>query len=292
MRGGSRRQRLGLYPTNPDTSPFVRAPESSRLRRRSGKGSGSDSSSRRYQSGGVIEPHATGRVLWKTGDEMRSAITPGRRLAVLACLLQLAACAIPARPTPPRTGPLTTTLYVIDRGWHTDIGLSADDVTGVLLPLKQRFPGARYLTFGFGEREFLTAREVTVGETLRALLPSRSAMLITTLRASPEAALGPGNVVSLRVTPDGLARLEYTLWHGIERTPADQPVSLGAGPYAGSEFFAALGTYDAFNTCNTWTATMLATAGLPVSAGGVLFAYQVMDQARAVARQQSSINER
>jgi uncharacterized protein (TIGR02117 family) len=223
---------------------------------------------------------------------MRLGIALDCRLAFLACLLQLAACEVPAQPTAPgSTTPLTATLYVIDRGWHTDIGLPADEITGDLVALEKRFPGVRYLTFGFGEREFLTSREVTLGETLRALLPSRSAMLVTALRASPEAAMGPGNVVTLRITADGLARLEYTLWHGIERTPADQPVSLGPGPYAGSEFFAALGTYDAFDTCNTWTATMLATAGLPVSASGIIFSHQVMDQARRVARQQSSVDE-
>ncbi len=187
---------------------------------------------------------------------------------------------------------MTATLYVIDRGWHTDIGLQADEITGALVALKDRFPGARYLTLGFGERAFLTSRHVTVGTTLRALLPSRSAMLVTALRASPDAAFGPDNVVTLRITADGLARLEYTLWHGLERTPLGQPASLGPGPYAGSEFYAALGTYDAFDTCNTWTATMLTTAGLPVSASGVIFSHQVMDQARAMARQQSLIGER
>lgn len=224
---------------------------------------------------------------------MRLGTCPVCRLAFLACLLQLAACAVPAQPTAPRAaGSLTATLYVIDRGWHTDIGLRTDEITGDLVALKNNFPGARYLTLGFGEREYLTSREVTVGETLRALLPSRSAMLVTALQASPEAAFGPGNVVMLRVTSDGLARLEYTLWAGIERTPAGQPLSLGPGPYAGSEFYAALGTYDAFDTCNTWTATMLATAGLPVSTTGVIFSRQVLDQARSVAQQQSPLGKR
>ena len=224
---------------------------------------------------------------------MRFGIALDGRSVCLVCLVLLAACATPARPiTPPSAGPLTATLYVIDRGWHTDIGLPADAITGALAALRTRFPGARYLTFGFGEREFLTSRQVTLGQTLRALLPSRSAMLVTAMSTAPDTALGPGNVVALRITADGLARLEYALWHGIERTSADQPVSLGPGPYAGSEFYAALGTYDVFDTCNTWTATMLATAGLPVSAGGIMFAHQVMDQARMVARQQSSVDER
>lgn len=181
---------------------------------------------------------------------------------------------------------------MIDRGWHTDIGLPVSEITGPPIALGNGFPGVRYLTLGFGERAFMTSHEVTVGETLRALLPSRSAMLVTALQAPPEAAFGAGNVVALHITAKGLARLENTLWYGLERTPEGQPVSLGPGPYPGSEFYAALGTYDAFDTCNTWTATMLATAGLPVSASGVMFSHQVMDQARTVARQQSSVSDR
>jgi uncharacterized protein (TIGR02117 family) len=224
---------------------------------------------------------------------MRFGIASAGRAVVPACLLLLAACALPGRPPAPRTaGPLTATLYVIDRGWHTDIGLPTSEITGPLAALENGFPGVRYLTLGFGEREFLTSREVTVGETLRALLPSRSAMLITALRAPPEAAFGSANVVALHIATDGLMRLEYTLWHGVERTTVDQPVSLGPGPYVGSEYYAALGTYDAFDTCNTWTATMLMAAGLPVSSGGVMFSGQVMDQARAVARQQSLVAHR
>jgi uncharacterized protein (TIGR02117 family) len=222
---------------------------------------------------------------------MRLAIAIAHRPTVLACLL-LATCAIPVRPPAPGTaGPRPATLYVIDRGWHTDIGLPTGEITGSLATLESGFPGLHYLTLGFGEREFLTSRQVTVGETLRALLPSRSALLVTALRASPEAAFGAGNVVTLHITVDGLMRLEYALWHGVERTPAGQPVSLGPGPYVGSEFYAALGTYDAFDTCNTWTATMLTTAGLPVSARGVIFSGQVMGQARAVARHQSSAGD-
>lgn len=224
---------------------------------------------------------------------MRSGVAQACRWVFLASLLLCAACTAPARlSATPDTAPLTATLFVIDRGWHTDIGLRADDITGALVALKNRFPGARYLSLGFGERAYITSRQVTVGTTLRALLPSESALLVSALRTSPQTAFGAGNVVTLRVTPGGLARLEYRLWQEFERTPADTPVSLGPGPYAGSEFFAALGTYDAFHTCNTWTATILATAGLPVSASGVIFAHQILNQARAVARRQSAANER
>ncbi|HEY1934363.1 MAG TPA: DUF2459 domain-containing protein [Acetobacteraceae bacterium] len=211
-----------------------------------------------------------------------------RRWPGLLLLLLLAAgCATPAPPPPPAPGPLTAIVYVIDRGWHTDIGLPADEITGPLAALEQGFPGVRYLTVGFGERAFLTAREVTVGETLRALLPSRSALLVTALRAPPDAAFGANDVVALHVSADGLARLQAALWQAVQRTPGGAPARLADGPYVGSEFYAAMGTYDAFDTCNTWTATMLAAAGLPVSAGGVMFSGQVMRQVRRVAKQQA-----
>jgi uncharacterized protein (TIGR02117 family) len=207
----------------------------------------------------------------------------------LGLVLLLAGCAARSLPpAAPATGKLAATIFVIDRGWHTDIGLPANEISGPLAALEQGFPGVRYLTLGFGEREFLTSRQVTVGETLRALLPSRSALLVTALRAPPEAAFGVADVVTLHVSADGLARLEAALWQAVERAADGEPVRLGDGPYLGSEFYAARGTYDAFDTCNTWTATMLATASLPVSADGVMFAGQVMRQARRVAQQQAA----
>jgi hypothetical protein len=43
-------------------------------------------------------------------------------------------------------------------------------------------------------------------------------------------------------------------------------------------FYAATGTYDLSHTCNTWTAEALRAAGAPVSAAGVVFAGQLLDQ--------------
>lgn len=50
-------------------------------------------------------------------------------------------------------------VYVIDRGWHTEIGLPATALDGRLAALAADFPGARFLTFGFGDRHYLLARD-------------------------------------------------------------------------------------------------------------------------------------
>lgn len=180
-------------------------------------------------------------------------------------------------------GPAIATVYLVDRGWHTDIGLAADDVRGPSAAVKQPFPGVRYLTFGFGERAFYASRHTDLFTMLAALLPSQAAVLVTGLRATPAEAFGQDHVVPLPLTAAGLSRLDAFLWSYLRKGPSDRAQLLAPGPYPGSLFYASSGTYDASFTCNTWTAEGLHAAGLPINAAGVVFAGQVMDRARALA---------
>jgi uncharacterized protein (TIGR02117 family) len=200
-------------------------------------------------------------------------------LALSACI----ATGPVARPDPADDA----VVFVIERGWHSDIGLPADEIEGPLARLKQSLPGLRVLTFGFGERAYLLADDVTLGGMLSALLPSRSALLMTALRASPQAAFGADDVVMLHVSRAGLVRLRARLWQSFERSADGRPVVIRAGPYPGGVFYAGTDTYDALNTCNTWTATLLREAGLPVPTAGVVLVGQVMSVARAIAARQT-----
>ncbi|HVC62477.1 MAG TPA: DUF2459 domain-containing protein [Acetobacteraceae bacterium] len=200
-------------------------------------------------------------------------MTCGTAWVWLAFAVSLCACSVAVQPAARRASPGDATIYVIERGWHSDIGLPAGEITGPLAGLEQRFPGVCFLTFGFGERQFLLARRETLGGMLSALLPSRSALLLTVL---------------LRVSRDGLARIEAAIWRELDTSPDGAPVPLAGGPCSGSVFYAARGTYDALDTCNTWTAEMLRAGGLPVPGSGVLFVGQVMRMARAIAAQQAS----
>ncbi len=160
------------------------------------------------------------------------------------------------------------------------------EITKPLASLETRFPGVRFLTFGFGERQFLVGRKPGLLTMLRALLPSRSALLMTALRATPQQAFGGRNVVALRVSHAGLNQLQARLWQMFETQGTSQPVPLAPGPYIGSTFYPARPIYNGFYTCNTWTAETLRSAGLPMPAG-VLFAGQVMGMARWVNEQQA-----
>jgi uncharacterized protein (TIGR02117 family) len=210
-----------------------------------------------------------------------------RRWLVFACLalaLVATACSAPQSVAPQGDA----VVYAIGRGWHTDIGLPVEEIAGPLASLENAYPGVRFLTFGFGERQFLIDRKETFGAMLAALLPSQSALLMTALQSTPEAAFGESNVVVLHVSRAGLDRIEASIWHEFELSPVGKVIWLAEGPYEGSSFYAARHTYYGLYTCNTWTASTLREGGLPVSATGVLFAGQLMGVARWVGARQAA----
>ena len=66
-------------------------------------------------------------------------------------------------------------------------------------------------------------------------------------------------------------RIADAIWQVAGEDADGTAVRLADGPYPGSVFYAGSETYDAFHTCNTWTAPLLHDAGFPVNAR-VLFA--------------------
>ena len=206
---------------------------------------------------------------------MKTAMIAGAIAALLA------ACTVPSKPMPPVPEDAER-VYVIDRGWHTDIGLPVAELGGKLALIAGDFPGAETLTIGFGDRTYLLDRTTNFLDMIRALLPGRAAMLVTGLRAPPEAAFGAQNVVTLAIGQQQLAALEAYLVRYFATDRAGKPLRLADGPYPGSLFFASEATYDALHTCNTWTAEALRAGGFPVSTTLVIFAHQVMTEARGL----------
>jgi len=211
-----------------------------------------------------------------------------RWLAHATCLLclALASCAPPLPPAPPAeltAGPKTETIYLIERGWHTDIGLQAVQAGDTLGELRTTFPGVHTLVIGLGERAYLLHREHDLGDILAALAPGPGALLVTALRDTPQTAFPADDVVVLQVSARGLARLIDFMTGSFERPPDGALHAIADGPYPGSLFYASARTYSAGYTCNTWTAEALQTAGLPIRVAGVVFADEVTDQARRIA---------
>jgi uncharacterized protein (TIGR02117 family) len=205
------------------------------------------------------------------------------RVAALLLLALLSGCASVSPDAVVPDGPAR--IYVVGRGWHTDIGLPVDEVSGPLASLESGLPGVRFMVFGFGERAYYMERDAGSGDMLTALFPSKSAILLTALRASPNEAFADHRVVTLRLTQAGVDRIAAEVWQSLEKRDG-AAVRLADGPYPGSVFYASDETYDGLYTCNTWTAHLLRDAGFPVDTH-VVFADQVIRQAAQVAAMQS-----
>jgi hypothetical protein len=177
-------------------------------------------------------------------------------------------------------------LYVVDRGWHTEIGLATDEIAGPLAAIADTLPGARYLTFGFGDHHYLMRRETDFLDMLRATLPGEGAMLVTGLRTPLLQAFGDGAVIPLRLSRTGLQGVSNFLWDSFDKDRNGTPIRLADGPYPGSVFYAAAAGYDGLHTCNTWVAEGLQAGGLPIVSVGVVLAGQLTNQARALSRRQ------
>ncbi len=204
----------------------------------------------------------------------------GAAVAALAALAALGAgAAAPAQSALP-SATAAQTIYVIVGGWHTELDLPTASIDPPLTALMPRFPRARSLVFGWGARGFYMARHPGFEALLRAGAPGPAVMLVVPLATTPAAFAGAGNVIPLAISSGGGARLSRFLWDGLAANRQRIPRDLGAGPYPQSVFYAATGTYDLSHTCNTWTAEALHVAGLPVTAAGVVFAGQLLDQLR------------
>ncbi len=175
-------------------------------------------------------------------------------------------------------------IYLIDGGWHTELGIGSPAISGPLATLKSGFPKAKYLVFGWGAHDYYMAQNPGIAELLRAVVSGPAVMLVVPLEISPQIFAGATNTFALPISRDGVERLSELLWNDLAKDEEGVPRRVGAGPFPQSFFYASTKTYDLTHTCNTWTAVALRVAGLPVSEAGVVVAGQVLNQVRPLAQ--------
>jgi hypothetical protein len=176
----------------------------------------------------------------------------------------------------------TSQVYVIRHSWHIDVGFATPELQQPLRPLLGEFPTARYLQFGFGDRHYLLMRHRGSGSLVGALWPGPALVLMTGLRATPEEAFGAPHVIPLPVTAEQSRRIQSFIWKTLSSSGAATPDPVAE--YSGSVFYAAIPTYSAVHTCNTWAAEALYAGALPVDSVGVEFSGQVWRQVQRIVQ--------
>lgn len=205
---------------------------------------------------------------------------PRGRIAAICVAWLLTVHAAASAATTPGTAAHSEVIFVVAGGWHTELAVPTKLIDGPLASLMRGLAGVPYVIFGWGARDYYMAHNPGIADLLRATTPGPAVMLVIPLAVSPVAYAGAANVFPVSVSPAGVERLQRFLWGSLAKDRGGAPYEAGAGPYPQSVFYAATGRYDLSDTCNTWTAEALNAAGAPVTAAGVVFAGQLLDQLR------------
>jgi uncharacterized protein (TIGR02117 family) len=229
----------------------------------------------------IKQPAATCRHFKVILDEAEAPLLRPlmRGLAVAGCAACLAACGgVP--PAPMNQGPAEHLIHVISNGWHTGLVLARDDVPPGRIPEAADVPDARYLEFGWGDREYYPSPRPTIGMALGAALTPSPAVIHLAGRDAPPQPSAPGiEVLAVPVRAAGLDRLTAHLDAAFDRPAGGRAASIAPGLYPDSHFYPAHGKFHLFNTCNTWIAHKLAAAGVPLSTD-VMTADELMQRLR------------
>lgn len=173
------------------------------------------------------------------------------------------------------------TVMVASNGWHTGLVITRADLRTDAIPEFSDFaPEFAWFEIGWGDAEYYPARDPSLGMALRAMIDGPAVMHVAALRAPHEQVFPTAERVRLRFTRTAFESLVSFVSASFGRDGRGRAASSGPGLYPFSLFYPATGTFNAFNTCNTWTARALESAGVPLPAGGIQRAEDLMSRIR------------
>ncbi|GMV44893.1 MAG: hypothetical protein AMXMBFR66_02910 [Pseudomonadota bacterium] len=239
------------------------------------------------------------------------------RAALLALALVGTGCAMPQHAPGPAFAAHAPAhrIHVVFHGWHSGIAVRAADVPAHEWPARRDLPQAEFLEVGWGNRAYYMAAEPSLWLGLRALLwPAPGVLHVAAFDGPPERAFPGAGIIELALTAPGFDALVATVRDshahaGLPRdqvpeaggrspsgahgaAPADRPGQgtepgadavewpppLGPGLYGASRFYASRERFHLFRTCNVWTASVLAVAGVPMRPATALTAEALFAQ--------------
>lgn len=193
-------------------------------------------------------------------------------------------------------GPKAHVAYVVSNGWHAGVVVPAGRINALLPELKKRFEktnatsgdtarAVNYYEIGWGDRGFYEAKEITTLMTVQAMFNSPGSVMHVVAVHNPLRAFGKSQVIKFCLNEAQLASLEKFIVSSFATNTAGHIISRRPGLYGDSQFFEASGTYHFLNSCNTWAAKALRSAGFDIKPTFKLFANQVMNNIDAPACQ-------
>ena len=168
-------------------------------------------------------------------------------------------------------------VYVVNHGWHTGFVVHASEIQKEIPELTQRFGNAPYIEFGWGDKEFYQANEITPDITLKAIfLPTESVLHAVAVSSEADKYFKHSEVHKFCLEDLELKSLVDFISNSFYRDESGSILKLNHGIYGDSQFYKAKGNFHIFNTCNKWTAKGLESTGMKISTTFKLTAGSIM----------------
>ncbi|WP_250657531.1 TIGR02117 family protein [Alkalimarinus coralli] len=167
---------------------------------------------------------------------------------------------------------------IVNHGWHTGFVVPGEAIKNSVPQLKNRFADAEYVEFGWGDKGFYQAKEITFGLAVQALFwSSESVIHVVSVPGDVQDYFSNSNIECFCLNNGDFASLLAFISNSFLRNEAGEVVPQEAGLYGDSQFYAGIGDYYLMNTCNQWTAKGLQSAGFEISTTFKLTAGSIMD---------------
>ncbi len=157
-------------------------------------------------------------------------------------------------------------IYLIKQYWHTAIVIDKNDIIPEILPEVEYFKDFSLLDFGWGDEEFYQYPDFDSGLAVKALFyATPSTLRVEGIRVSKDTYFNISEiVVRILVTEEQLNKIVNYISSTFFRNNDGSPEILSEQGLGRIIFFKANGNYHLFNTCNTWLASCLVSAGIEI----------------------------
>ncbi|MBS4076006.1 DUF2459 domain-containing protein [Ameyamaea chiangmaiensis] len=234
-----------------------------------------------------LRPGGTGRTGTTRPLPVRAFWRPDaaeRLCGLFALLMSIAGCSGPVPSPAVCTGPATTTVWVVDRGWHTELAVPATLLNGPAAYFRKVFPSARTILIGYGKKTFITAPADDLSAYLIGPFPGPAVIQVGALSVLPTDAYATGDIAPIALSDTQARALSEAINDDLAIGHDGRPRLVSKADSGVSLFYAARSGYRFEHTCNRWTVERLRAAGLPVDPVGVVLAGQAMRRLRDAPR--------
>ena len=174
-------------------------------------------------------------------------------------------------------------IHLVNTGWHVGIILPIDNVLKRNLPETVNFSAKKYIEIGWGDKTFYKASNPSFSMAFDALLKSTSSVIhLYGFNQTIRTTFKKAEIIELDLEEQNYIKLLYFIHKSLKRNADGSGRLEGSGLYGkeNSFFYAANGQFHMFNTCNTWVANAIQSAGIEINSYNIVTSDSLMDAVR------------